>query len=77
MTVQELIDTLKKHDPTQRVIVNGYEGGFHDIKDVEFLPIKLDDWDSWYYGPHEQTSHEDATEIALLITRVPNPNSRD
>jgi hypothetical protein len=77
MTVQELIDILKKHDPTQRVIISGYEGGFHDVEGVKFLPIKLDDCSNWYYGPHEQTSYENATEIALIITRIPNPNCAD
>lgn len=77
MTVQELIEILKQQDPDKRVIVHGYEGGFHDVEGLKFIPIKLNEWSSWYYGPHEQTEDEEAIEIALLVERVPNPNSRD
>lgn len=77
MTVQELIEILKQQDPDKRVIINGYEGGFHDVKGLKPLPIILNDWSYWSYGPHEQADDEHATEIALLVERVPNPNSVD
>ena len=32
MNVSQLIDYLRQFDPTLRVIVKGYEGGFDDLR---------------------------------------------
>ena len=54
MTVQELIEQLKKVDPEARVFVKGYEGGFNDATcDGVIRPFVLDYHDEWYYGKHE------------------------
>ena len=73
MVVKELIEHLQKLDPDKRVIVYGYEGGFHDIEGLQLLPIKLNENNSWYYGPHEQIDARCCDETAYLINRVPNP----
>lgn len=42
MNVSELINMLKKCDPHQRVVVDGYEGGFDDVTDVRVQSILVD-----------------------------------
>jgi hypothetical protein len=42
MNVSELIDLLKKCDPQQRVVVDGYEGGFDDVTDVRVQSILVE-----------------------------------
>ncbi|WP_146744853.1 hypothetical protein [Herbaspirillum rubrisubalbicans] len=42
MNVSELIDMLKKCDPQQRVVVDGYEGGFDDVTDVRVQSILVE-----------------------------------
>jgi hypothetical protein len=76
MSIQELIDILQKQpDKSKRVIASGYEGGFHDLAEPQEIPIKLNDWNIRYYGPHEQASTDEPfDEVALLIRIEPNPN---
>lgn len=42
MNVSELIDLLRKCDPQQRVVVDGYEGGFDDVTDVRVKNILVE-----------------------------------
>jgi len=42
MNVSELIELLKKCDPQQRVVVDGYEGGFDDVTDVRIESILVE-----------------------------------
>lgn len=56
MTAKELIAHLKKLPPDTRIVVAGYEGGYHDagIPNVEDRSILRENVNSeWYYGPHE------------------------
>ena len=73
MTVQELIDKLQNHPPEMRVIIHGYEGGYHDVDHLEDTPIRLNVHDQWYYGPHDDADYmlgdqSGQTETAVLIT---------
>ena len=54
MTVKELIEKLQALDPDLRVFTKGYEGGYEDarIRD-DIRNFKLDQYQEWYYGPHE------------------------
>jgi len=54
MTVQELIEELKKYPLQIRVMVSGYEGGYGDVTRVEQDIVALDVNRSWYYSPHER-----------------------
>lgn len=55
MTVEELIKILNDvQDKSQRVVVNGYEGGYADVELIEFTTLLLNVNDAWYYGPHEK-----------------------
>jgi len=55
MTVQELIDRLQQLDPMAEVYVNGYEGGYDDIANLEATMVCRDFYtEYWYYGNHEE-----------------------
>lgn len=61
MTVAELIMLLEKWpNMTQRVVINGYEGGHHDLKaeSLREVKLKLNVNTVWYYGPHEPVSSD-------------------
>jgi molybdopterin biosynthesis enzyme len=74
MTVQDLIDQLQKHPPEMRVIIDGYEGGYHDVDGLEETPIRLNVHDEWSCGPHDDADYtlgdqSGQKETALLIAR--------
>lgn len=74
MTIGELIEHLKKLDKNRRVVVRGYEGGFHDInvENIREIRLKLSYWGDnlSYYGPHEEVYDEDEyDEIGNVIDR--------
>lgn len=56
MTAKELIAHLKKLPPDTRIVVSGYEGGYHDAgtPNIEDRCILRENAHSeWYYGPYE------------------------
>lgn len=66
MTVNELIEILKKYPGNMRVLNGGYEGGYHDmiedsirmeevILNYHFEPEYLGE--TGIYGPHELVEH--------------------
>jgi len=57
MTIAELIKELKRFPADMRVILDGYEGGYHDVSGCKVMGIKLNHYEEWYYGPHEDVSH--------------------
>jgi hypothetical protein len=57
MTVKQLIESLSKiEDKEAWIMVNGYEGGYDDVMNINPAPIDiaLDVNDEWYYGKHER-----------------------
>lgn len=52
-TVGDLISELQKLPADMRVMVRGYEGGYHDASKPEIKPIKVNKNEPWYYGPHD------------------------
>jgi hypothetical protein len=60
--VKELIEKLRDFDPEMRVIVDGYESGFDDVRHVTTLGIELNaNGDGCgIYGAHEKGSDETA-----------------
>ena len=56
MTVQELIEKLQTYDPTTRVMVEGYEGGYSDVTALLVDDVALNYYTEWYYGKHETVS---------------------
>lgn len=56
MTVKELISLLQTlPNQDQRIVLNGYEGGYEDIgKDsIDTIKLRLNINTEWYYGKHE------------------------
>ena len=56
MTVKQLIKVLKTHNKDLLVFVDGYEGGFEDIKHIKRVTVSLNVNEQSYYGPHEEDS---------------------
>lgn len=66
MTVEELINELKKQDPKAMVIRSGYEGGVEEVTIVDEVIIKLNVNSEWYYGSHEIDSSNGDTKAIYL-----------
>ena len=55
MKVCELIERLQKLDPELDVLVSGYEGGVHDVDQLNPVTYIRDiNNEQWYYGNHEK-----------------------
>ena len=67
MNVRELIKLLKQHPAKMRVVVDGYEGGVNDVKNISQKAIQLDRNTAWYYGTHAHCNEEEKDETALHI----------
>jgi len=53
MEVSELINFLSKFEPSTRVMVRGYEGGYDDLVSAKLKDVVLDVYDEWWYGKNE------------------------
>ena len=75
ITVGELIERLKEHDPKLRVMMPGYEGGVRDgPNEFQVRVVALDVNEEWYYGSHEivhiqYDCYSSAQKIKALIIR--------
>ena len=54
MIVKELIEKLQELDPNLPVLVDGYEGGCNDLKELSEIEVIRDVNTQWYYGTHEK-----------------------
>lgn len=70
MTVKELINHLQQvQNQEMKVVVNGYEGGFDDIKNPKFI-IAYEQIDhEWYDGKYEQSFSGQGGTVMLLLPR--------
>lgn len=70
-TVAELVKLLQSQPQDMRVVVNGYEGGYSDVKPLIQIPISLNVHpdDRWYYGNHDDPRGGMPVETVLLISR--------
>ena len=66
-TVAELIEELRKLPAEMRVMVRGYEGGYHDCQTPAIEPIKLNVNSEWYYGPHDTPSDHESSDVKAAI----------
>ncbi len=60
MKVKELIEQLQKFDPEQIVVVDGYESGFDEVKEIRYIS-GLSLWPSdgckhWYDGEYQRVN---------------------
>jgi hypothetical protein len=78
MTVKELIEELSQYGPDMMVVVNGYEGGFEELKAVKTIDLKLNYYrcstdssldaegmNEWM-GPHESVDEAKDFEVDLI-----------
>lgn len=76
MKVKDLIAALKKEDPNKRVVLNGYEGGFDEVKELKHVcislnPDKLKDPNKlWWLGDFEECLYAEGEETAILVPRT-------
>ena len=85
MKVSELIDFLQQFDPSQRVIVDGYESGFDDITSVKTQDILVDGnkvprpgWGgNWVEIPHEYGSGAHETDGIHTLQSVRDQTLRE
>ena len=68
-TVAELIEDLRKFDPSTLVMTRGGEGGLCDCRTPEPAKVKLNVNDMWYDGPHENVT-EDGLSGAYLVDAI-------
>lgn len=59
MTVRKLIEKLQVLNQDARVVVNGYEGGFGDVREesVKYIDLALNIHKENYYSPHDYWNH--------------------
>jgi calcineurin-like phosphoesterase family protein len=76
MKVKDLILLLEKEDGEKRIVLNGYEGGFDELKELKRVcispnPDKLKDPSKlWWLGDFEECIYADGEEIAILLPRT-------
>jgi hypothetical protein len=70
MNVKELIDLLSKEDPKMRVVIQGYEQGYDEVRELEHVNIlpNTDEDRPWWDGEFNDTMNK-TTEVALLLPR--------
>lgn len=70
MNVRELIERLALEDPKMRVVIQGYEQGFDEVRTLKYAKIvpNTDKDRPWWDGEFNDTTNPDS-EIALLLPR--------
>ena len=70
MTVKELINRLQQiNNQEMKVVVDGYEDGFDDIKDPKIIAVYEQIDRDWYNGKYEQSSSGQGGTLMLLLPR--------
>ena len=69
LTVEQLINELKKYPKEYKVLVDGYEGGFDAVLASRIVGVEYDETKAWYYGPFDETDDTNTKAIHLLSTR--------
>jgi hypothetical protein len=70
MTVKELINRLQQiNNQEMKVVVDGYEDGFDDIKDPKVIIVYEQIDHEWYNGKYEQSSSGQNGNLVLLLPR--------
>jgi hypothetical protein len=67
MTVAELIEALRAHDPSMTVVVDGYEADYCDSLGFEVVTVGPHDPDhSWWNGNRPLSREPDAERVLCL-----------
>lgn len=60
MTVKELKELLENYDDGDRIFIEGYEGGYADLKSIREVTMALNvNTEAWYYGDHEEVGRKE------------------
>ena len=65
MTVKELIEKLKEYPQDDLILVQGYEGGFSDIGQIQSTKVDLNYYTEEWNGPHEE-NHGNQTKAVII-----------
>ena len=70
MNVEELIERLKSEDPKMRVVIQGYEQGYDEVKIVEYAKIVPNTQKDkpWWDGEFNESRSEES-ELVLFFPR--------
>lgn len=67
-TVAQMIAELQKLPPDMRVMVTGYEGGYHDASEPKVDDIRLNmHRGSSYYGPHDHANYLNGDQSGEIV----------
>ncbi|MEO5329269.1 MAG: hypothetical protein H7829_13630 [Magnetococcus sp. THC-1_WYH] len=77
MTVAELIEILKQHEPDMPVTVAGYEGGYNDISSVAPVRMVTEANTQWYFGAHEEADDGNEKTVTALLLSGHNHVAKD
>lgn len=70
MTVKQLINRLQQiSNQEMKVVVNGYEGGFDDIKEPKVIIAYERIDNEWWDGKYEQSFSGQGGNVMLLLPR--------
>jgi hypothetical protein len=70
MTIKELINKLQEiNNQEMIVVVDGYEGGFDDIKKIKTITVYEKTDHNWWDGKYEQSSSGQQGIVVLLLPR--------
>lgn len=72
MTVEELIEELKKLPSDRRVLVQGYEGGYSEARINTSVLVDLNVNKQSWYGPHEKSNPGPGDIVAAVLLRERN-----
>jgi len=75
MTARELITELQKYPADTRIVVRGYEDGYNDILKLIPMKIKLNVYEHWYEGAHEESFDGEGVDAINLFGE--NKNAKD
>lgn len=73
MTKKELIEMLSPYPDDILVCVNGYEGGYNEVSNLEETKLVLNVNTAWFYGKHEEleyssySSETHSTSSAIIL----------
>lgn len=69
MTVKELIDELKKHNPEKTVLVSAYEEGYDELKRVLEIKVNFKESDKFWRGNYSDFPLDECLISAILLPR--------
>lgn len=77
MTVAELIELLKQHDPALPVVVAGYEEGYNNLSLVAQVRMVPEADTRWYCGAHQEADDGNEKAMTALLLSGRNHVAKD